>query len=401
MPTLWQSIVEKLNPVQDIIAMEEGSTVSSSQTKVLTLANAYDMVEVVNRCVNILIDNTSMVNYDVANTLSFTGQVTGVRQKTLTTLLNNRPNPYMDINTFRRLLIMDFLIDGNAFIHFDGTGLYHLPAANVEIIPDEVTYINSFVYNGQHRFAANEVIFIKDNSVTSIYRGDSRINSSLDSILTRESMMNFQKQFFENGAVMGIIVETDEILGKKMKERQEKDWMAKYNPKKGGGRPLILDAGLKAKSMGSSNFREMDFGDSIETLEDKICVALGVPPILLNSGNNANIKPNLELMFYLTILPMLRKFESSFEQFFAYDVELSTHRVPALRPDQKQESDRLSALVNNGIITGNEARTILRFETLDDDPNMTTIRIPANIAGSATGVTGQEGGAPPSNNGDE
>lgn len=390
----WTSLIEKLNPVQDEIYRDEGQAVGSTQNKKKTVSNAYDLVEVVNRCINLLVDNSSMVNYDVASTLGFTGVVTGTRQKTLSLLLNNRPNPYMDISTFRRLVLTDFLVDGNAFIHFDGTGIYHIPASLMEVIPDEDTYINSFKYNGTYTFRPDEIIFIKDNSVNSVYRGDSRINCALESLYTRDAMIGFQKAFFENGAVMGLVVETDEILGKKMKERQEKEWMAKFNPKRGSARPLILDAGLKVKSTSSSNFREMSFNESVKEIEEKVCVALGVPPILLNSGNNANIKPNLELLFYTTILPMLRKFESAFELFFAYDIELSTHRVPALRPDQKDESERLSALVNNGIITGNEARIVLRLEELED-PLMKKIRIPQNVAGSATGVSGQEGGKPP------
>lgn len=394
MPSLWAAIKEKFNPIQDEIARDEGTRVSSTQTSIRTVQNSYELVEVVNRCINMLVDNSAMVNFDVASTLSFTGQVAGTRGKTLGNILNHRPNPYMDINTFRRLVLMDFLIDGNSFIHFDGAGLYHIPASLVEVVPDDKTYINSFIYNGIHRFAANEIIHVKDNSTTSVYRGDSRINSTIGSLLTRESMLDFQKAFFTNGAVMGIIVETDEILSKKMKERQEREWMSKYNPKNGNGRPLILDGGLSAKSMSNSNFRELSFTESINNLEEKVCTALGVPPILLNSGNNANIKPNLELMFYTTILPMLRKFEAAYEYFFAYDVELSTHKVPALKPDQKDQAERLSALVNNGILMGNEARKELRLDPVDD-PAMNKIRIPANVAGSGTGVTGQEGGKPP------
>lgn len=392
----WANVLQKLNPAQPTIARDEGSNVGSSQTEIQTLTNAYDLVEVVNRSINLLVDNSSMINYDVADTLPFTGQTNGVRGPGLSKLLNNRPNPFMDINTFRRLIFMDFLLDGNAFIHYDGTSLYHIPAKLMEIIPDKKSYINSYLYNGEVSYAANEIIFIKDNSASSVYRGDSRINSALKSILSRESMLKFQKSFFENGAVMGLIVETDEILNPKMKDRQEREWMAKYNPKRGSARPMILDNGLKARVLSSTNFREMAFTESINDLETKICVALGIPPILLNSGNNANIKPNLELLFYTTILPMVRKFVSAFEYFFAYDIEESTHNVPSLKPDQKEQSDRLSALVNNGIMTGNEARVILRMKELDD-PNMTKIRIPANVAGSGTGVTGQEGGKPPTN----
>jgi HK97 family phage portal protein len=391
-----RNIVEKLNPVQRAIADEQGEQ-SSTQTKIRTVTNAYDLIEVVNRCVNILVDNAAMVNYDVADTYKFTGQVTNVRKDRLATLLNIRPNPFMDISTFRRLLILDLIIDGNIFIYYDGTSLYHVPAHMVTIVPDSVGFVHSYEYGTlsgvPHVYKPNEIIHIRDNSINSVYRGDSRINSCLESLYSREAMLSFQNSFFNSGTAMGMIIETDAVLSSRMKERQERDWMVKYNPKRSSGRPLILDGGMKAKSTASSNFREMAFVDSIDQMETKVCVALGIPPILLDSGNNANIKPNLELLFYLTIIPMLRKVESALEFYFAYDIQLSTHAVPALLPDQKEESDRLSSLTNNGIITGNEARKMLRLEPIDD-PLMDKIRIPANVAGSATGVSGQQGGRP-------
>lgn len=49
---------------------------------------------------------------------------------------------------------------------------------------------------------------------------------------------------------------------------------------------------------------------------------------------------------------------------------------------------------------GKEARSILRLEPLED-PLLDEIRIPANVAGSATGVSGQEGGKPSTNEDDK
>jgi HK97 family phage portal protein len=391
--SIWQAITEKLNPAQPLIAQDEGTAVGTTQTKLASLRNAYELVEIVNRCVNLLVDNSALVGFDVGKTLPFTGKYPSTKAVTITNLLNFRPNPYMDTSTFRRLVLMDFIIDGNAFIHFDGTSLYHIPANLMEIVPDSKGYINKYIYNGTVDYAQKDVIFIKDNSTRSVYRGDSRITSAMASLLTRESMVDFQKKFFDNGASVGLVIETEQILSKKFKERQEREWVVKFNPKRGRGKPLILDGGMKVSSTGSSDFKEMDFTDSVNHLEDKICVALGIPPILLKSGSNANLKPNIELLFYTTILPMLRKFESAMEFFFAYDIELTTHRVPSLLPDLKAQADRVSSLVNNGIITGDEGRLILRYEPIGTKL-MTEIRVPQNIAGSGTGVSGQEGGKP-------
>ena len=59
---------------------------------------------------------------------------------------------------------------------------------------------------------------------------------------------------------------------------------------------------------------------SIKTISDKIqqtrlternekiiLKALGIPPILMDSGNNANIRPNMRLYYLETILPIVRK----------------------------------------------------------------------------------------------
>lgn len=399
MANLRNKFYKKNNPAQYNIAEEAGTHVGSNQTKQRTTENSYNLMEVVNRCVNLIVDLGSDIEFDVKDKLPFTSRVSGVRQKSLNSLLNSRPNPYMDINTFKRLLLLDLIIDGNAFIHYDGAGIYHIPAKDMEILPDEKTYVSGYLYNSTTKFKSDEILHIRDNSASSeyrLYRGRSRLLAAMKTVLTHETALDFQSRFYENGTMIGLIVETEAILSSKLKDRREREWLQKFNPKASNGRPMILDAGQKAKSLNTNSFRDIDFNESMETMEKRICLALGVPHILLDSGNNANIRPNMELMFSTTILPMLRKFESIFEYYFGYDIMLTTHKVIALRPDQKAESDRLSSLVNNGIMTAEEARNELRLEKLDD-PSLSKIRIPANIAGSGTGVTGQEGGKPPSN----
>lgn len=390
----WKNVRQKLNPGQSQIAESQGEQ-STTQRRIITLASAYDKVETINRCVNMIVDSASQIGFDVQDTLPFVGIASGMKQKSLVRCLNNRPNPFMDISTFWRLVLMDFIMDGNSFIYFDGANLFHLPAAEITVVPDKKGYINSFKHNTA-TYKVSEVIHIKDNSFRSLIRGNSRLNSALNSILRRETMLDFQEAFFNNGAVVGLVVETDQILGKKLRERQEKEWMHKYNPRAGNSKPLILDAGMKVKETSNTNFREMMFMENIDGFEDKMAKALGVPTVLLESGNNANLRPNVELFFNMTVLPLMRKFESAFEAYFAYDIKITTHNIAALAPDLKAEADRISSLVNNGIITGNEGRQSLRLEAIEEE-TMTKIRIPANIAGSATGVTGQEGGKPPQN----
>lgn len=379
---------EKLNPAQTRIAQEAGTQIGTDAK--ITYFQSFQKLESVNRSVNLVVSATASLDYDVKDKVH-DGVVTGIRQKTLNTLLNFRPNPYQSAQDFRASLFTDYVLEGNAFIHFDGVFMYHLPADKVEILTDEKTFIRGFRYNGIVDFKESEVFYFRDISSDSIYRGSSRLQSADRSIKLLYSMQQFQENFFDNGAVFGLVLTTENTLSQVAKEKTIAYWLQKYNVKNGGKKPVILDSGLKPHQLAETNFKDMDFDVSIKTHAEKIMQAIGVPPILLQGGNNANISPNLRLFYLETVLPINRKFISAVERYFGYDVEAITSSVSALQPELKDIAAYHSTLVNAGIISANEARTELRYET---KPGNDELRIPANIAGSAANPS--TGGRPAS-----
>jgi HK97 family phage portal protein len=382
-----QYLVEKLNPAQERIAQAEGTQIGS-EANLITYQQAFKKLESVNRSVNMVVSAASSLDYDIKDKVH-DGVVGGIRQKTLNTLLNFRPNPYQSAAEFRQSIFTDLILDGNAFVHFDGTFLYHLPAKDVEILTDTKTFIRGFRYNGLVDFKESEVFYFRDVSSESIYRGASRLESAERSIKILYSMQGFQEQFFDNGAVFGLVLTTDNTLSQLAKEKTIQYWLQKYSSKNGGKRPVILDSGLKPHNIADTSFKEMDFDQSIRTHSEKVMTAVGVPPILLNGGNNANISPNLRLFYLETVIPITRRFVSSLERYFGYDVEPITTSVSALQPDLKDIAQYHSTLVNGGVITPNEARQELRYVRIDGHD---TLRIPANIAGSAADPS--QGGRP-------
>lgn len=369
------------------IARNSGSQVSTSFT--ISYRDAFIKLESVNRGTHLVVDGCASLDYDVKDKLD-SEATTGLRQKTLVKLLNHSPNPYQSIQSFRTAMFTDFILEGNIFLYWDGAYLYHLPAANVQVIPDDKTYIKGYTYNNDTKFRADEIIHIQDVSSKTIYRGASRLEAALRSIKILYSMQSFQDQFFENGATPGIVLETENTLSQTAKVRMLNWWKQVYSPKNGARSPMIIDNGLKVKSIHEVSFKELDFDTSIATHDAKILKALGVPPILLDGGNNANIAPNLRLMYLETILPITRKYTSAIERFFGYDIEVVTNDISALQPDLREISSYYSSLVNAGILKPDEAREAIRYEKLGGD--MDKIRVPANIAGSATNP--DTGGAP-------
>ena len=377
---------DKLNPAQPYYDHKT----EPSREKVVNYERAYEDLEVVNRGVNMIVDDASEIPVLVGGQISgLLSVVKGIKRSRVDLLLNKEPNPYQDISTFRRNLITDYLLDGNIFVYFDGVHLYHLPANKMTIHASDTTYIEKFTFNEQINYKPSEIIHIKDNSFYSIYRGVSRLKPALRTMVLMRSMRDFQDNFFKNGAVPGLVLKSPNTLSEKIKERMIQSWTARYRPDAGGRRPLILDGGIEIDSVSNVNFKELDFQAAIAENEKIILKALGIPPIMLDSGNNANLRPNMRMYYLETILPIIRKMNFAMERYFGFKLKEDITDIPALQPELRDQSQYYSALVNTGIISPNEARDALSFDPVDgyDD-----LRVPANIAGSAANP--DEGGRP-------
>ena len=386
-------LINKDNPAQSDIVDDFGGEVVPSKEH-YNNQKAYNTVGTVSRGVDLLVDSCATVKFDVGEIQDWFTSETRVRKKKLTQLLTFRPNPYHNADIFFRNIYTDLILEGDAFIYYDGAFLYNLPALKTEIVMDKKTYIKGFKY-GNTTFKPNEIIHIKENSGDSIYEGRSRLDSAKSNINLLISMNDFQKNFFDNSAIPGIILQTPNPLSDRVKDRMVRQWMSKYNPRRGGKRPLILDGDFKIESLSKYNFKELDFAQSIKIQEDAILKAMGVPPILLDSGNNANINPNLRMFYINTVMPLVSKVIQAIEYYFGYDIKPITQDVLALRPELKDTANYYSTLVNAGILTRNEVRSDLRYE--DSNTSFADeLILPANIAGSNYNST--TGGQPPKDN---
>ena len=384
-----ESNEEKLNPSQYVISRNEGLTIDSQEV-VTNYRNAYEQLEIVNRAVNMIVDDVAEIPYNVGEQRQGTNNIVkNIRRVKVDQLLNKEPNPFQDVSAFKRNLIIDLLIDGNIFIYFDGAHLYHLPAEKVTIYSDDNTYVEKYSFDNSIDYGVNEIIHIKENSFKSIYRGTPRLKPAFRTMQLLGSMRKFQDNFFKNGAVPGLVLKSPNTLSEKIKERMLQAWSLRYNPNTGGRRPLILDGGLEVEPMSQINFRELDFQDSIKANEKIILEAMGIPPILMDGGNNANIRPNHRLYYLETVLPIVRKIGYALERYFGFNLSEDVTGIPALQPELRDQAAYYATLVNTGILSANEARVAMGKEPIEgfDEP-----RVPVNLAGSS--VNPEEGGRP-------
>ena len=95
---------EKLNPAQPYYDHK----VEPSREKVVNYERAYEDLEIVNRGVNMIVDDASEIPTSVgAQVQGLQSVVKGIKRSRVDLLLNKEPNPFQDISTFRRNLVTD------------------------------------------------------------------------------------------------------------------------------------------------------------------------------------------------------------------------------------------------------------------------------------------------------
>jgi len=195
---------EKLNPAQESIVRDYGES-NTSSVNTYSIQTSYNTLECIRRGTDLIVDCASNIRIEVQEKVSGIGMIPEIpRKKKVEKLLNNKPNPYISVDIFYRNIYLDLMLEGNAFLYYDGAFLYNLPAGSVEIVSDEKKFIKQYKYNGKTIFTPKEVIHIRDNNGTSIFRGISRLESSKKSIDALHNMIEFQNNFFKNGAVPGL-----------------------------------------------------------------------------------------------------------------------------------------------------------------------------------------------------
>ena len=111
-----EDLEEKLNPIQPYY----DKTSERSREFTFNYERAYEELEIVNRGVNLIVDDCAEIDTIVQPLGSYPGIVKGTKASKVSILLNREPNPFQDISSFRRNLFTDYILDGNIFIYFDG-----------------------------------------------------------------------------------------------------------------------------------------------------------------------------------------------------------------------------------------------------------------------------------------
>lgn len=125
---------------------------------------------------------------------------------------------------------------------------------------------------------------------------------------------------------------------------------------KNSGKPYVLDSDTDIKILGRSP-AELEFANTNEQLENRICSIMGVPPTLIGDFKNAtlaNLHASRYIYYIETIVPLLSFLAAEFTRVFKDELngavlKFNTENIDVLNLDRKSKVESGFKLFNMGV----------------------------------------------------
>ena len=286
-------------------------------------------------------------------------------------ILHDLPNKDTTSVEFWEGIVLALLFYGNAFAEkkFVGARLVALNILHpgcVKIKRSGTDNSREYYYteNGKERKISEKNIFhVKAFG----YGGDwglSPIEYATNTLGNAMASEEAAGRMFANGLSASGILKSDQILKKEQRDQLAENMKA-YASSNNSGKIVVLEAGLEYQQL---TIKPND-AQMLETRRfsvEQVCRIFGVPPVMVGHTDKTTSwgsgVEQIILQFQKTGLkPILRRIEAAIWRDILTPVERKKYKVKfsmdgLLRGDSKTRSEFLSAMVNNGIYTRNEAR---------------------------------------------
>lgn len=291
----------------------------------------------------------------------------------LARLLRHSPNRFMTPVEFRECMTMQLCFYGNAYALIernsfgDVIALNPMLSANMDVRLEKGQVIYRYARDGKYvDLKKHEVFHIKGFGFNGLV-GLSPIAFACKSAGVAISMEDHQKDFYANGAKAPKILKTSgAILTKEQRAQVEQNFkeIAEGPVNK---RLWILEAGFDAADIGVSP-QDAEQMTARKFQVSELARFFGVPPHLVGdvekstSWGSGIEQQNLGFLQY-TLQPYLIRWEQAIQAWIVNESERDSvyvkHNVEGLlRGDSSARSTFMATMVNNGLMTVNEARKL-------------------------------------------
>jgi HK97 family phage portal protein len=371
----------------------------------------YSENAIVKKCIDLISNNASRVAIEL-----YRGDQQ-VEEHPLLDLLYN-PNPVQGQVEFFTSLYSYLLISGNSYILESGAEntppieLYTLRPDRIRIkgsskaIPEAYNYLVGGQviesYDVDQATGKSKVKHIKLFNPMDDYYGLSPIQSAATDIDQHNLANKHNVNLLQNGARPSgaVIFKPKDPTGAQIQlsdlQRNQlmNDLTQRFSGTGNAGKPMLLEGDFDWKEMGLSP-KDMDFIQLKNMSAKDIALIFGVPSQLIgipDAQTYSNFAEAKLALYNETIIPLLDRIQSDMNEWlvpkFGDDLELryDIDSIPAMAEQRTRVFESVTQGVQNGILTRNEAREQLGYETI---PGADSLLVPAtlmplNVAGDET-----------------
>ena len=232
----------------------------------------------------------------------------------------------------------------------------------------------------------SQILHVKTFNPVDPWRGLSPLAPAARSVDRHNNGSRWNSTLLKNSArptgiieVAGTVAETTLA---QLREYFKKAWQGVEN----AGNVPMLTGGAKFTAL-SHNPKDMDFKSSMEGAAKDIGLVYGVPlPLLtMEAATFSNMDAAQERLWTDTVLPLLNEIVTKLGQFLlplfdtkskGKELGYNADSVPALEPKRERMFKRMAAAVGGGLLTPNEARAEMGYDTMEGGD---TLLVPGSL----------------------
>ena len=310
--------------------------------------------------------------------------------------LFTKPNIFESWEQFIYKNICYYLISGNAFVYKNNSSISKLPTEFISLRPDkfqiktnekgrptQYLYQDGNVketYDIDSITGESDILHIKSFHPLDNIFGMPQLKPASQEIDISNESTKWNMHLMVNEARPGMLIMLEGFLTDEQWLRLEKQLREKQSGAENAGRNLILESegGVKDVRPYSMSPKDIEFIEGGRETARKICIGLGVPPMLIGiPGDNtySNYKEARAAFWEDTVFYYLDMLSNEFSCWlFGFGNDARTgnqqlilkpelNNIPALAFKQDIQWDR--AKESSGILTINERRKIVGFDEVD------------------------------------
>lgn len=287
----------------------------------------------------------------------------------------NNPNPDMTKSEILEHLSAFLDINGNSYLlkAKDGSGktreIYPLRADWVKVVPSKEAnpdrLVEKYLYaNG----GGKDAITLEVDDIVPIrlfspkffneMKGKGTVDGAKSIIMEEKTISDWNKGFFERGAITSGVLEYDGVLETEEKAAVEAQWKQEIAGMKNNGSTPVVHGGMKYIPTQFTQ-RELAFIDQRKLNRDDIFLLFGVPKGLMMSEdvNLANARQALWAFTRFTVKPRLKKIEDALNRYLLpeFGEGLTVEFDNPVPEDRDAEIKEYQAAIGNWM-TPNEIR---------------------------------------------